>query len=65
MTGQRGKQPEILTPGEVARLFRVSPPVVLRWVQEGRVTSIKTPGGARRFPSAQFDHVFRYLRGES
>jgi len=38
-----------LTPGEVAALFRVDPKTVTRWASSGRITSIKTPGGHRRF----------------
>ncbi len=63
MTGQQ--RPEVLTPGEVARLFRVVPPIVTLWGRKGWITRIQTPGGAYRYPAAQFDHVYRYLRGES
>ena len=40
---------KFLTPGEVAALFRVDPKTVTRWASSGRITSIKTPGGHRRF----------------
>lgn len=39
----------LLTPGEVARLFRVDPKTVTRWAQDGRLASVRTPGGHRRF----------------
>jgi len=39
----------LLTPAEVARLFRVDPKTVTRWAQAGKLTSIRTPGGHRRF----------------
>ena len=39
----------LLTPGEVAALFAVDPKTVTRWAQAGRIRSIKTPGGHRRF----------------
>lgn len=39
----------LLTPGEVALLFRVDPKTVTRWAAAGRVASILTPGGHRRF----------------
>lgn len=39
----------LLTPGEVADLFRVDPKTVTRWAAAGRLHSIKTPGGHRRF----------------
>ena len=39
----------LLTPGEVAQLFRVDPKTVTRWAAAGRINSIRTPGGHRRF----------------
>lgn len=39
----------LLTPGEVADLFRVDPKTVTRWGASGRLTSIRTPGGHRRY----------------
>jgi excisionase family DNA binding protein len=37
------------TPGEVARMLRVHPKTVTRWAADGRISSIRTPGGHRRF----------------
>jgi excisionase family DNA binding protein len=39
----------LLTPGEVATMFRVDPKTVTRWASAGRIGSIRTPGGHRRF----------------
>lgn len=39
----------LLTPGEVASLFRVDPKTVSRWAAAGKIPSITTPGGHRRF----------------
>jgi excisionase family DNA binding protein len=39
----------LLTPGEVAQLFRVDPKTVTRWAASGRLRSIRTPGGHHRF----------------
>ena len=44
---------KLLTPGEVAALFRVDPKTVTRWAASGRITSIKTPGGHRRFRESE------------
>ena len=54
---KRGGVPELLTPGEVADLYRVDPKTVARWGRAGKLASVRTPGGHRRFPSAQFARV--------
>lgn len=51
----------LLTPGEVATLFRVDPKTVTRWAAAGRISSIRTPGGHRRFRESE---VRALLRGE-
>ncbi|MDQ1702491.1 MAG: hypothetical protein QOF57_1743 [Frankiaceae bacterium] len=51
----------LLTPGEVAALFRVDPKTVTRWAAAGRIGSIRTPGGHRRFRESE---VRALLRGE-
>ncbi len=43
----------LLTPGEVAALFRVDPKTVTRWAAAGRMSSIRTPGGHRRFRESE------------
>lgn len=43
----------LLTPGEVATLFRVDPKTVTRWATAGRIGSIRTPGGHRRFRESE------------
>jgi excisionase family DNA binding protein len=43
----------LLTPGEVAALFRVDPKTVTRWASAGRIGSIRTPGGHRRLPASE------------
>ena len=40
---------ELLTPSEVAAMFRVNPKTVTRWAHAGRISYIKTLGGHRRF----------------
>jgi excisionase family DNA binding protein len=52
----------LLTPGEVAALFRVDPKTVTRWAASGRISSIRTPGGHRRFRESE---VRALLRGEA
>ncbi|MCW2640248.1 MAG: binding domain, excisionase family [Dactylosporangium sp.] len=52
----------LLTPGEVAALFRVDPKTVTRWAAAGRISSIRTPGGHRRFRESE---VRALLDGEA
>jgi excisionase family DNA binding protein len=50
MTVEKRARPErLLTPSEVADLFRVDPKTVTRWAKAGLISSIKTPGGHRRY----------------
>ena len=51
----------LLTPGEVAGLFRVDPKTVTRWAAAGKIGSIRTPGGHRRFRESE---VKALLQGE-
>lgn len=44
---------KLLTPAEVATLFRVDPKTVTRWAKAGRLTSIKTLGGHRRYRESE------------
>ena len=39
----------LLTPAEVATLFRVDPKTVTRWAKAGKLSAIRTLGGHRRF----------------
>jgi excisionase family DNA binding protein len=56
-----GARDRLLTPGEVAALFRVDPKTVTRWAAAGRIGSIRTPGGHRRFRESE---VRALLTGE-
>lgn len=43
----------LLTPAEVAAMFRVDPKTVTRWAKAGRLTSVRTLGGHRRYREAE------------
>ena len=43
----------LLTPQEVATMFRVDPKTVTRWAKAGKLTSIRTLGGHRRFRESE------------
>jgi excisionase family DNA binding protein len=44
---------DLLTPAEVAALFRVSPKTVTRWARSGKLTALRTLGGHRRFRASE------------
>lgn len=44
---------KLLTPSEVAEMFRVDPRTVVRWATQGRLTARWTLGGHRRFVEAE------------
>lgn len=43
----------LLTPAEVATLFKVDAKTVTRWANSGKLTSIRTLGGHRRYKQAE------------
>jgi excisionase family DNA binding protein len=43
----------LLTPAEVASAFRVDPKTVTRWAKAGKLASIRTLGGHRRYLEAE------------
>jgi excisionase family DNA binding protein len=47
------EQEILLTPSEVATLFRVDPKTVTRWAKAGKLTSIRTLGGHRRYKESE------------
>jgi len=49
MTAQPTHTEPLLTPSEVAALFRVDPKTVTRWAKAGKLSSIRTLGGHRRY----------------
>ncbi|MBV8931560.1 MAG: helix-turn-helix domain-containing protein [Kutzneria sp.] len=55
----------LLTPGEVATLFRVDPKTVTRWATAGRIGSIRTPGGHRRFRESEVKALLAELTTEA
>lgn len=43
----------LLTPAEVAAMFRVDPKTVTRWAKAGKLESIRTLGGHRRYRESE------------
>ena len=59
------KAERLLTPGEVAVMFRVDPKTVTRWASAGRIGSIRTPGGHRRFRESEVSALLGNLTSEA
>lgn len=55
-------QEKMMTPAEVASLFRVDPKTVTRWAKNGKLTCIRTLGGHRRYRESE---VRRFLEGRT
>jgi len=55
---------ELLTPAEVAALFRVDPKTVTRWAKAGKLTSIRTLGGHRRYRAAEVRSLLGDIPGQ-
>jgi excisionase family DNA binding protein len=51
----------LLTPAQVGHLFRVDPKTVARWASEGKLTSIRTLGGHRRYLADEVDRLYAGL----
>jgi excisionase family DNA binding protein len=52
---------EMLSPGEVARLFGVDPRTVSRWADDGSLPCIRLPKGHRRFRKSVVDAIFNEI----
>lgn len=52
----------LLTPAEVAALFRVDPKTVARWAHEEKLSWVRTLGGHRRYHAAE---IYALLNGHS
>jgi len=50
---------ELLTPAEVAEIFRVNAKTVSRWAQSGKLSVVRTLGGHRRFRRTEIDAQLR------
>lgn len=55
MTAPTPAAEKLLTPGEVAAIFRVDPKTVTRWAKSGRISAVRTPGGHARFRQSDID----------
>ena len=56
---------QLLTPSEVAALFRVNPKTVTRWARAGKITAIRTLGGHRRFKASEISRCLQEMSTEA
>lgn len=49
----------LLTPAEVAAMFRVDPKTVTRWAKAGKLASIRTLGGHRRYRASEVEALLQ------
>ena len=64
MSTNRSPEAEILlTPSEVASLFRVDPKTVTRWAKAGKLTAIRTLGGHRRYRASEVNALLQSSNG--
>ena len=59
------EQEVLLTPAEVAALFRVDPKTVTRWAKAGKLTAIRTLGGHRRYRQSEVQSLLKSVPGSS
>jgi excisionase family DNA binding protein len=57
MSGTRPDPEVLLTPSEVAAIFRVDPKTVTRWAKSGKLTAIRTLGGHRRYRQSEIQRL--------
>jgi excisionase family DNA binding protein len=55
MVKEREDVERLLTPAEVAARFRVDPKTVTRWAKAGKLSSIRTLGGHRRYRASEIE----------
>jgi excisionase family DNA binding protein len=53
------REHELMTTRQVADLFHVDPKTVTRWAKSGKLTSIRTLGGHRRFRRAEISKLLK------
>jgi len=62
---EQNARDDLLTPAEVAALFRVNPKTVTRWARAGKITAIRTLGGHRRFRASEIKRCLEQMEHET
>jgi len=53
---------DLLTPGEVAKMLRVSPDTITRWIRLGQLRAAKLPSGTYRIARKDVENLLRELQ---
>lgn len=62
-TSESDESDKLLTPAEVAAMFRVNPKTVTRWARAGKISAIRTLGGHRRFRKREIEELLARREG--
>ena len=57
MNEYASRRDDLLTPAEVASIFKVDPKTVTRWAKAGKLTSFRTMGGHRRYQRGEIEDL--------
>jgi excisionase family DNA binding protein len=60
-----GFEGRLLRTREVALLFQVSERAVTDWARKGRIPSVRTPGGHRRYPADEVRALLERSTGQT
>lgn len=64
MTASTNDAEPLLTPAEVAAMFRVDPKTVTRWAKAGKLSSVRTLGGHRRYLASEVRALLEGIPGQ-
>jgi excisionase family DNA binding protein len=57
----RRRPPVYVTTGEVGRACGVTAGAVKKWIRQGKIRAIRTPGGHFRIPIDEIERLTRYV----
>lgn len=56
---------ELLKPRDAATVLGISYPTLKQWIYQGRLRTVKTPGGHHRVPESELDRYLHHSLGHS
>lgn len=55
----KSKQSRWMSPGKAAQMFGVHPATIVRWIEGGKLSAVRTPGGHRRLLTEEVEKLAR------